>query len=66
MTAARSGNAPAVKLLAAHGAQVGAKESWRGQDALMWAAAEGHKAVVDVLLELGAESTRNRSRDTAH
>jgi ankyrin repeat protein len=55
MTAARTGNAMVVKLLAGHGAQVGAKESWRGQDALMWAVAEGHKAVVEVLLELSAD-----------
>ena len=55
MTAARTGNATTVKLLVAHGAQVAAKETWRGQDALMWAAAEGHKAVVQVLLELSAD-----------
>jgi ankyrin repeat protein len=55
MTAARTGNATAVKLLAAHGAELGAKESWRGQDALMWAAAEGHRAVVELLLELNAD-----------
>src|SRR4029450_10865490 len=55
MTAARTGNATAVKLLVAHGAQVAAEENWRGQDALMWAAAEGHKTVVQVLLELSAD-----------
>ena len=42
MTAARTGVPAAVKALLAHGADVNAKESWRGQSALMWAAAEGH------------------------
>ena len=42
MTAARTGIPAAVKTLLAHGADVNAKESWRGQTALMWAAAEGH------------------------
>ena len=30
------------KVLLAHGARVDARESWRGQTALMWAAAQGH------------------------
>ena len=42
MTAARTGVPAAVKTLLAHGADINAKESWRGQTALMWAAAEGH------------------------
>jgi len=37
MAAARTGKADIVKTLAAHGANVNAKESWRGQTALMWA-----------------------------
>jgi ankyrin repeat protein len=55
MAAARTGNATAVKLLVGHGAQVAAKETWREQDALMWAAAEGHTSVVQALLEMKAE-----------
>ena len=32
-----------------------AKEAWHGQTALMWAAAEGHPAVVRALIEAGAD-----------
>ena len=45
MTAARSGNVAAVKVLLAHGADVNAREAWKGQTALMWAAVENHAAV---------------------
>ena len=55
MAAARTGKADIVKTLAAHGANVNAKESWRGQTALMWAAAEGNADVIRVLLERGAD-----------
>jgi ankyrin repeat protein len=55
MTAARTGVAAAVKTLLAHGADVNAKEAWRGQSALMWAAAEGHAETIQVLLEAGAQ-----------
>src|SRR6185436_11773045 len=43
-----------VKTLLAHGAKVDAKEK-RGQTALMWAAAEGHAPVVELLLKAGAD-----------
>src|SRR2546425_573513 len=43
MTAARTGKLEAVKVLLAHGANVNANETWRGQTALMWAAAEGRR-----------------------
>ncbi len=55
MTAARAGNADAVKALLDHGAEVNNKESWRGQTALMWATAENHPSVVQVLVEHGAD-----------
>ena len=55
MTAARAGNIEAVKVLLSHGADVNAKENYRGQTALMWAAAEHHAEVVKVLLEHGAD-----------
>jgi uncharacterized protein len=55
MTAARSGNPDAVKVLIKHGADVKPKESWRGQDALTWAAGEGHLAAAQVLLASGAD-----------
>ncbi len=55
MTAARTGNVAAVKMLIAHGAHVNAGETWRGQTALMWAAVENHAAVAELLLESGAD-----------
>jgi ankyrin repeat protein len=56
MTAARSGNANALKVLLAHGAtNVDAKEGWLGESALMWAAAENHALVVQMLIEAGAD-----------
>ena len=42
MTAARTGNVEAANVLLAHGAAVDARESWHGQTALMWAAAQRH------------------------
>ncbi len=55
MIAARSDKREIVKLLAAAGARVEAKESWRGQTAIMWAAAEGHAGIIRTLVELGAD-----------
>ena len=54
MTCASSGNADAVRLLIARGADVNAKEPSQNQDALMWAAAERHPNVVRLLVEAGA------------
>jgi len=55
MTAARVGSLHAVKALVAHGARVDSKDERRGQTALMWAAAEGHAEVVEMLIEVGAD-----------
>lgn len=55
MTAARTGALPAVKALLSHGASVDAKDDRRAQTALIWAAAEGHAAVVQSLIEAGAD-----------
>lgn len=55
MHAARAGSVEAVRLLLLAGAQVNARESWNGQSALHWAAAEGHGAVVEALIEGGAD-----------
>ncbi|HEX6322367.1 MAG TPA: ankyrin repeat domain-containing protein [Vicinamibacterales bacterium] len=55
MHAARSGKVDAVNLLLLSGAQVNARESWNGQTALHWAAAEGHGAVVEALIAGGAD-----------
>jgi ankyrin repeat protein len=55
MTAARTGSVTAVKALINHGANVAAKDDRRGQDALMWAAAEGHASVVQALIDADAD-----------
>ncbi len=55
LSAARTGNVEAVRVLARHGADVNATETLRGQTALMWAAAEDHPAVAQALLDLGAD-----------
>jgi uncharacterized protein len=58
LSAARSGSVPAVRLLLARGANVNAAEKFQQTTALMWAAAEGHLAVVDLLIEAGADLNR--------
>src|SRR5262245_42343631 len=42
MSAASAGSLPTVKALLIRGANVNTAETWKGQTALMWAAAEGH------------------------
>jgi uncharacterized protein len=54
MILSRTGNVDAAELLIAHGAQVNAREKWRDQTALMWAAAEQQPAMVRLLLKHGA------------
>jgi uncharacterized protein len=64
--AARSGSVEAVKALIKAKADVNAKETWNGQTALMWAAADGHARVVETLLEFGANlRARSNSGTTA-
>jgi hypothetical protein len=55
MTASRTGNVDAIKILLARGANVNAKESERGQTALMWAVLENHADAVKLLLARGAD-----------
>ncbi len=55
MTCARAGSADAVRMLLVHGANVNAKEPNQNQTALMWAAAEQHTKVVQVLIEANAD-----------
>jgi uncharacterized protein len=55
MTCARTGSADAVRMLLVHGADVNAKEPTQNQTALMWAAAEQHSKVVQVLIEANAD-----------
>ena len=54
MTAARTGSAESVALLLEHGADVDAVEGWRGQTALMWAAAQEQPAAARALIRSGA------------
>lgn len=65
MTCARAGNVDAVKALLALGADVNGKESRGGQTALMWAVAEKHPEVTQVLIGSGANvSARSKSGST--
>ena len=62
MSCARTGNPPRpCRALLAHGADVNAAESEEDQTALMWAVAQRHPAVVQVLLDNGAD-VHKRSR----
>jgi len=55
MVLARTSNVDAAEVLLTHGAQVNTAEKWRGQTALMWAAAEGQTAMVKELIKHGAD-----------
>src|SRR5580698_8049872 len=55
MTVARTGSVPAAKVLLAHGAKVDARESWHGETALMWAAAQKHPEMMRTLIASGAD-----------
>jgi ankyrin repeat protein len=58
LAAARAGSVPAVRLLLARGVDVNGAESFQQTTALMWASAEGHIDVVDLLIEAGADPNR--------
>src|SRR5688572_14109863 len=58
LAAARSGSVPSVRLLLARGVDVNAAETYQKTTALMWASAEGHIEVVDLLIEAGADVNR--------
>ena len=55
MILARTDNLPAAKVLLRAGADVNHVEQWRGQTALMWAAAQRQPEMVKLLLEHGAD-----------
>ena len=55
MAVARTGNVDAAQLLLDAGAQINATEGWGGQSALMWAASQKQPAMVNLLVEHGAE-----------
>jgi ankyrin repeat protein len=55
MTVARTGKVEAAKVLLAHGAKVDARETWHGETALMWAAAQRHPEMMSALIAGGAD-----------
>jgi ankyrin repeat protein len=55
MAVARTGNVDAARLLVEARADVNAKESWGGQTALMWAAAQSQPEMVRFLASTGAD-----------
>lgn len=60
MLASTLGLTDIAKLLIDHGADVNAVESFRGQNALMWAAGENHPEIVELLLANGADTDLDR------
>ena len=64
MTVARAGKLEAARVLLKAGAKVDAREKWGGQTALMWASAQGHPAMIKLLLAHGADpNLRGTIRD---
>ena len=64
MLVSRTGNVDAAKLLLDAGAHVNATETFGGQSALMWAAAESQPAMIRLLLARGAAANaRSAVRD---
>ncbi len=64
MTVARGGHVEAARLLIERGANVEAREAWHGQTALMWAAAQGHAAMLTELLAHGANVNERSTRSS--
>lgn len=64
LAVARTGNTDTARLLLERGADVNAWESWGGQSALMWASSQQQAAMVQLLLEHGAEvDARGKEHD---
>src|SRR5690606_30545286 len=55
MIVARTGNVESARLLLEHGADPNARETWRNQTAVIWAAAQKQPAMLALLLEHGAD-----------
>ena len=55
LTCARTGSVETVELLLGRGADPNIPEAWKGQTAVMWAAAEDHVSVVETLIAHGAD-----------
>lgn len=55
MVVARSNHVETAKLLLKHGADVNAIEQWKGQNAVIWAAAQSQPEMLKLLLEAGGD-----------
>lgn len=55
MVVARSNHVETAKLLLKHGADVNATEQWKGQNAVIWAAAQSQPEMLKLLLEAGGD-----------
>jgi ankyrin repeat protein len=62
MAAARSGKVEAARLLLTAGADINAKETWGGQSALMWAAAQGQADMVKFLASTKGANLNDRGK----
>lgn len=62
MLAVSTGSLPISKLLVEHGADVNAVETFRNQNALMWAAGGNYPDIVDLLLAKGAKNVDLRAK----
>ena len=63
MTCARTGSSDAVRMLLVRGADANAKEPNQNQTALMWAAAQQHPKVLQILTEAGADLRAHTNQD---
>jgi uncharacterized protein len=55
MVVARSNNVETARLLLKYGADVNATEQWKGQNAVIWAAAQSQPTMLALLLEAGGD-----------
>ncbi len=62
MLAVSNGSLPVAKLLVERGANINAVETFRNQNALMWAAGGNHPDIVDLLLARGAKNIDLRAK----
>ena len=66
MAASKSGNIQAVKMLLEAGAEPNALTAFQQETAMMWAAAEGHDAVIQALLDAKGRAGIKRATTAGH